>query len=103
MQLLSNVYVFSLILFYVLAENANPIHDQEKFGNRKEFHISSHPRNIVTSSTSLQSRWCSSGRIFPGHTTLLLQEHQTMMENEIKVHPRDSKGRIIFMVEVQRH
>ena len=36
-------------------------------------------------------------KIFPGHTMLLLQEHQTMMENEIKVHPRDFKGRIIFM------
>ena len=99
----SNVYVFSLILFCVLAANANPIHDQEKFGNWKEFHISSHPRNYRDLFDIAAQPFVFEWKIFPGHTTLLLQEHQTMMEKEIKVHPGDFKGRIIFMVDVQRH
>ena len=34
----------------------------------------------------------------PGHTTMqLLQEIQTMMENEIQVLPSDSKARIILL------
>ena len=63
--------------------NLNHIHDQEKFGNRRESHNSSHP--------------CSSGGFSPGHTTAqLFQEVQKIMGDEIKV-SFHFKGRNIFL------
>ena len=45
-----------------------------KFGNRREFHISSHLRNIVNFVTSLESLSCSSKEVAPGHTILQLSD-----------------------------
>ena len=45
----------------VSVENANSIHDQEKFGNERDLHTSSHPRSIAKSLTSSGSPSCSSG------------------------------------------
>ena len=81
----------SRILFYTLAGIFSAIHDQEKFGSGRDFLFATSPEYRES---------CSSGKYPPGHTTMqLLQAVQTTMNNEINAHPRDFKGRIIFMSE----
>ena len=91
------------ILLHVSAENVDPIHDEEKFGNRREFQNSSHLRIIVNFKTSLKSPSSSSEKNRRAHFDAatpegpVLQQVQTTMNNEIKVHPQNFKGSIIFM------
>ena len=47
----------------VSVENPNPIHDQEKPGNERDLHTSSHPRSIPKSLTSPGSPSRSSGEV----------------------------------------
>ena len=87
----------SAILCCVSGEQVNRIHDWEKFGSRKELHISSnltHRELFDIAAKPVVFEW----RIYPEHTAAqTLQGVQKMMVDENKVHPFHVKERVIFM------
>ena len=84
------------LLLHVLAENASGVQHQRNFGNKTEFHISSHPRNTVNSMAGgvVVFDW----KIVSGHTaTQLFQEVKRMMINRLKIQPQDSQDCTVFI------
>ena len=83
---------------YAMVVSARFIHEEDKFEKMKGSPLWFPPRRIADSTALLESRSCSSGR-FTQDTLRRSCSRKSRLwwEDEIKVHPRDFKGRIVFM------